>query len=691
MGATSARQHRVGTTGTGRPSLLARLAAAGVVLASALALAVGPTAAVHATAPVDFSGKYVVDDANVISASDEARITASFDKLQKDTGIQLLAVYVPSFSDPTDRAAWGAATAERNSLGTNDILLSVAVDDRLYDVSKASSSTLTTAQLSSVETNDLVPKLKSTQWADAAVALATGIDKAKGPADLSWVPIVLLVVVLLVVAVIVVFSVRRRRRRAEALATSRAEQDVLDRRAATLLVGIDDQITQATQEVDFARAQFGDSAAAPFAAAVDSAKQKVRQAFELRQKLDDEIPDTPEETRAWTEQIIALCEGAHTDIEAQSEAYAKLRASEATVEDDAARLRTDAAALAARRGQSQSTLQALSATYSARAVASVAQNPDQADRLLQFAGERAAEADALIAADKKGEAVGVVDAGRQALVQTDQLLDAIDRASESLRTAQASIDAASADLRSDLQAAARVPAGSTPQSAELPAAVGEVQAALAFAEATRDDPLAVLDRLGQANTRIDTTMAAVRDAEVSRQRAQAALDQAFLNARTQISAARDFIETRRGAISATPRTRLSEAERHLQTAVGLATTDPQSALVEAQQAANMASQAANDANNEVGNFQQQDLFGGGGLGGRGMGGANLGGILTGVIIGGLLNGGGHGGGFGGFGGGGGFGGFGGDGDGGGFGGGGGDFGGGGGDFGGGRDDSGGRF
>lgn len=656
-----------------------KVGARAVLVALMLAVAAvvaGPALAAQATAPVKLDGAYVVDQSDVLSGSDKATIQKSLDKLSKDTGITLLVVYVPTFTSPSDAVQWGAQTAHLNSLGKNDILLSIATTDRLYNVSRDSDSKLSSGQLASIESKDLVPQLRDSQWAAAATAMAAGIDKAAGPADLSWIPITIgVLVVIAIIVFLIIFFVRRRRTAVETQKRV-ASQAELDRQAAGLLVGIDDQITQASQEVGFALAQFGEVAAKPFAEALDSAKEKVRQAFELRQKLDDNIPDTPEQKRAWTEQIIELCQGAHADIEAQSEAYDKLRASEATVAEDTAKLRTDASAAQQRIATSTSTLSTLSSTYSARAVASIAKNPDQAGQLLQFVEQMATESEQQIAADKKGEAVGSVQQGRQALVQVDQLLGAIDKASESLSTAQATIEAASADLRSDIEAAQKVPAGSAPQGSDLPAAITAVQSALGFADATHDDPLAVLDRLTDANTKIDTAMAAVRDAEVSRQRAQAALDQSLLTARSQISAARDFIETRRGAISAGPRTRLSEAERHLSSAVSVATTDPQRALAEAQQASALAQAAANDANDEVGSFDQQGMLGGfGGGAGRG-GGSNLGGILAGVVIGGLLNGGG--GGFGGgFGGGGG-----------GFGGGGGGFGGGG---GGGRDSSGGRF
>jgi hypothetical protein len=108
------------------------LAAAAVVLGSAVA-GVGADRA-HAEPPVSLSGAYVLDQADVLSAADEQRVGESLDALSADSGVDLFVVYVDSFSSPADRAAWGSATASLNQLGPDDVLLSVAVDDRVYDL-----------------------------------------------------------------------------------------------------------------------------------------------------------------------------------------------------------------------------------------------------------------------------------------------------------------------------------------------------------------------------------------------------------------------------------------------------------------------------------------------------------------------------------------------------------------------------
>jgi hypothetical protein len=643
------------------------LAAAAVVLGSAVA-GVGADRA-HAEPPVSLSGAYVLDQADVLSAADEQRVGESLDALAADSGVDLFVVYVDSFSSPADRAAWGSATASLNQLGPDDVLLSVAVGDRVYDLSTDSTGPVSDAERGRLQADVVEPRLRDDDWAGAAVALADGIrDDQAGP-DMSWLlGVVLAVVVLAIVAgvAVVVLRTRRRRKAEDAAAARQAE---LEREAAGMLVTLDDEITAGQQEVGFAAAQFGDDAARPFVEALRRARDQAREAFELQQRLDDAVPDSAEQRREWTERIVELCRAADAALEEQSRAFDERRAAEERVPADVAALPAEVESRVARVAKAREVLARLATAYSPRAVAGVAENADQADRLVEFARETADAAREDLAASRPGEAVAGVRAVRQAFGQVDQLLSSVDHAGEQLRTAATTIAALAADLRADVATAESLPPGSAPDGVDVAGSVAAARAAVALAGTTTDDPLAVLADLGAANARIDAVLAAVREQGEKDRRAQAALDQALRTARDQISSARDFIQTRRGGIGTRPRTRLSEAERHLAAAVSLAVRDRDAALVEAHDAAQLAAAAASEAAAEVQQYQQVGF--GGGYGGRGRGGADLGGIVTGLVIGGLLNGGG-----GGFGGGG-------------FGGGGGGFGGGGG--GGGRSSGGGRF
>ena len=130
----------------------------------------------------------------------------------------------------------------------------------------------------------------------------------------------------------------------------------------------------------------------------------------------------------------------------------------------------------------------------------------------------------------------------------------------------------------------------------------------------------------------------MRDAQQKLQSARAQLPTAISTASSQISAANDFITTRRGGVGSTSRTRVSEATRHLELAVGLAPSDPVTALAEATAAQSLAAQALALAQNDV------DYGGGMGLGGGqgGSFGGGLGAAILGGLIGGMLSGGGGG-------------------------------------------------
>jgi hypothetical protein len=188
--------------------------------------------------------------------------------------------------------------------------------------------------------------------------------------------------------------------------------------------------------------------------------------------------------------------------------------------------------------------------------------------------------------------------------------------------------------------------------------VAQVRTELA---ATRPDPAAAVARLHAADANLDQALAEARDAAERATRARALLAQTLPVARAEVSAASDFITTRRGAVDAGARASLSEAQRHLALAESLASTDPVAALAAAQQAQSLAASASESARHDVANWGGYGGYGSG-YGGRGFdagsfAGAVLGGILAGQSRGGSWGGGwGGGGGYGGGWGGGGFGG-----------------------------------
>ncbi|MBO9058357.1 TPM domain-containing protein, partial [Curtobacterium flaccumfaciens pv. flaccumfaciens] len=585
----------------------------------AMLIVLAPAATAHAMAPVDLGGAYVLDEADALTASQQSKVEQAVQDLYAETQTQLFVVFVPSFTDPTDHTEWGRAVLEQNQIDTDGILLSVAVDERNYDVQQTNETAISSSDVENAVNDSLLPELKQGDWSGAAVAFADGLTQSQAPVDLTWLWILLLVVVVGLVVVVLVIRTRNKRRTAAATEAQEASLADLERTAGGALVTIDDELRTAEQEVGFASAQFGPDAAKPFADAVQAAQREVRKAFTIRQQLDDEIPDTPQQRAEWANQIIVICERAHAAIEEQTEAFDQLRSLEDGIEDAAASLAQAVAAAPASVGAAAAALDRVRARYTGRTLATVANNVDQAHQVLAFATERSNAATASIAAGDKGEAVVAVRDAQHALAQVQQLTDGALAAEQSFDEATARAEAMRIDIQGDVAAARSLRSGGP----DLAAAVTRAEAVLRQGLDPKD-PVAAVDALTRANTEIDQAIAAARGAEEQRQRATQALDAALRDARNRISQARDYVSLHRGGIGPTARTRLSEAQRAYDDAVELAPSNPGQALNAARAAEQYAAAAMDAANDDLGGW-------GGGQGGGG-GGAQLGGLVTGLVL-----------------------------------------------------------
>ena len=622
-----------------------RLGAGAVLLAGMAVLA--PPAAAFAEDPVDLGGAYVLDRVGAV-AGDEARVQAALDDLYERASIQLFVVYVSTFANPTDAAEWADATAIDNSLGQDDLLLAVALDDRAYAFSIDDGFALSDSQLDRVE-KSTEAELVNDRWANAAIAAAqtiaaeaTGVvgpsvpDPGAGPgadpaapaADGTNLLLPLIGGVAVVGGGIFIYS-RIRKRNAEGNVTAIPEQMTqkqLDQRAGTLLVQLDDSLKTSEQELGFAVAQFGEDATKEFTATVASAKHKVTAAFTLRQKLDDAQPDTGQEKREWTTQIVQLCEAADAELDAQADAFDELRQLEKNAPAALAEVRTLAATTSARTEPAKASLKTLGDTYSVAAIKPVIDNVQQADKLLSFATAAADKAQASIAAGNGSEAAMAVRGAQASLGQAGQLYDAIETLAGDLVDANDKLVAAIADTTQDIAAARALSQDAA--SAPLAPMIAAAAAALAAATA-QGNPIVSLAQIEKANAELDRVFDGVRDTQQKITAATAQLDGLITAARAQITSTMEFVSTRRGGVGAMARTRLNEANNRLGQAVALATSDPVAALNEAQQATTLATTALGMARADVDSFQAREQYTASSV--DGSDGADLGGILGGLF------------------------------------------------------------
>jgi len=408
------------------------------------------------------------------------------------------------------------------------------------------------------------------------------------------------------------------------------------------VVEVDNAVRTSGNELSLAVEEFGERDTAPFTTAVEGAKTALTQAFNARQILDDTIPETPQQRRDLLTRVIVAAARADDELEAQREAFGKLRDLVINAPDRLDTLTQQMVDLTARIEPAERTLAALRSQFSETALASVADNVEHARQRLAFADQNISQARALVA-KPAGSQSGLVDAIRAAesgLGQARTLLDAVDSASTDINRAVAALPASIADIGNGITAAsAQLAKGDVPRAEELGAARDAAVAAVAHAQsAGTSDPLGAFTQLTQADATLDQLLAAISDEVEAAARLTRACDQAVLTAQAQVRSVSDFVDTRRGSVGPEARTRLAEAVRQLEAANAVRATNPAEGIQRANGAAMLAVQAQSMAHADVSAAQRQytGRYGGGGFGGGG--GGNMGAVLGGILIGNILSG-----------------------------------------------------
>ncbi|AZG46960.1 TPM domain-containing protein [Gordonia insulae] len=598
----------------------------------------------------------VVDSANVLTSAQRSQLQSSIDQLYTEHEVQLWVVYVRDF-DGQSAEQWAQQTAATSDLGDRDVLLAVATDDRAYYFNSPEAiDELDQDTLNDIARDDIVPALKNSDWAGAGEAAVNGISSAMTPSNTG------LITAAAVGGIVVVggaggllYSRRRKRRQVDAGIEALREQeltgdqlvhqplDVLDPWSREVLTDTDNAIRTSEEELQLAIGEFGEADTAPFSAALASAKKGLADSFVLRQRLDDAIPETPDEQRALLVQIITTCTDVDAELDAQVESFDAMRNLLINADSRLAELTQKLVAVRARIEQSQATLDTLITKHGEQVLASINQNVTLAHDELDFAEHSADQGREAVAAPagEQGPAVAAIRTAEGALDQANKLLDAIDNADRNIAAAHSRMPALIEEVDGELAEAAALTTDGGPA---LATAIANATTAVADARARfADDPLGTFTALVDADAELDNALAAARSASVERQRRSELLTAAITSAQAKVSAASDFIGTRRGAIQSTARTRLSEAQRLLQEATDAATTDPAGAADTARRAGSLADQALMAAQGDVAQWQQSQRSG------PSVGGAVLGGILVDSFLRGGLGGGGRGwgGGFGG--------------------------------------------
>ncbi|MDQ3879964.1 MAG: TPM domain-containing protein, partial [Chloroflexota bacterium] len=437
-------------------------------LRAAGALAIGLLAAALAVATparaqdVPDLREQITDVAGVIG-SDTAEADAALERLLREQGVQLYALFVDTVggvpvTDYAQDVFFG------NSLGGNDVLLVVAVDDRLDAVwvgdgfDELIEGDLTDSEIDDVLANHVEPQLRDGDFEGAVVAAADAIGDATDPG--TGAGTILLIMVGVVVAFLVVLWLWGAIRRAGQNRRAAEERDrrtgQLAREANTLLLQTDENVRNAQQELAFAEAQFSESDVKPYRAALDEARGELKAAFLVRQQLDDAVPETPEAREKMLREIVERCGRAQGVIDAHRDRFRELRDLERTAPEVLERLPAELDELEQRATSAEAALATLQ-QYAEASWRPVKGNVIEARKRLASARELLPAGRRSVERGDRQAAARSTRAAQQAAGEARTLLEAVVRLSDSLEQAQRSLPGELAAAETDVKAALALP------------------------------------------------------------------------------------------------------------------------------------------------------------------------------------------------------------------------------------------
>lgn len=598
----------------------------------------------------------VTDNAKVLSDSGRAAVTSAIDKLYTDRHIRLWVVYVDNFSGQ-NAEDWARRTRAASELGDYDALLAVATTGRAYAFFVPSAiKSVKAGQVDQLRRTRIEPALHNGDWSGAAVAAANGLNTSPPSSGRVFLLVALLVLALAVAALLVVMRYRRRRRRAAALTAARRVDptdaaalaavplDALDDLSRSMVVDVDNAVRTSANELSLAIDEFGAERTQPFTEAVNNAKAALSQAFTVRQELDDSMPETPAQRRDLLTRVIVSAARADRELEAQTEAFEKLRDLVLNAPSRLDALTEQYVELTSRIDPAEQRLAELRNEFDATALASVSGNVAGAKERLAFADRNIGTARELAGHAELGKQTGLVDAyhaAESALGQARALLDAIDNAATDIRHAIAALPSVVDDTRAAVQRADEqlrsAPSAASAHTAELTAAHDAATGALDYSRSTGGsaDPLGSFARLTKAGADLDRILEAVAQEQANAERLNRSFEQALFTAQARVRGVSEYVDTRRGSIGAEARTRLAEAGRHLQAARDKRPTNVTDAIAHANAASTLAAQAQALANADVQRAQRVYAGRGGGDTGAMIGGIIIGNVLSGAMRGGF--------------------------------------------------------
>jgi hypothetical protein len=579
----------------------------------------------------------VTDDVDALGGRED-ELAVELEEIADRAGVQLFVLYTDTtgglpVTDFADR------TAEANSLGAGDALLVVALGDRTYALWVSDSLRLSDREVDTILLRDVEPELGAGDFFAAAVAAGDGIADATGAPAATRRPAEpeegtggtgILAGVLLLVGLLGGGAWGWNRLQEQRGAKRAAEErdrrtGELAREANALLLASDEAVRDAEQELGFAEAQFREADVGAFRDALEEARAELHAAFELRQRLDDDVPDTHEQRVAMLTEILDRTRRLDEVLVAAHTRLDELRDLERTAPEVLAVLPSRAAEVEQRLVGAEPLLERLQVIAGDSAEA-VEGNLVEAGKRIAAAREAVTSGQEALAAAEIGSASEGARAARdaeEALAEAVKLIEGVEHLAESAAAAEQELDTTLARAAAALDEA-RTAVSEAPEGG-MEEQLAAAQTLFARADAQLGgggDVLAAYELALGASAAADQILSGVRAAEQARARARASADAALRSAEVAYRRADDYLAGRRRGVGREARTRLQEAERHLLEARASLEADAGEAAQKAARSERLANEAYRLARTDFDRYDRhQGPFGrgpyGGGWSGRG--------------------------------------------------------------------------
>lgn len=572
-----------------------------IAVLTAILLALGLPAL--AASPLSISDS-VTDPDGWLSSADRSTIESATSRAAS-SGKPVKVVVVANFSG-TDADSWCKQTVERSSLANGTVVYVIAYSQRrdaacsyngpssssLQSAVRASEAQLTPNPLTSSAVangvNAFVNTLLSGTSSSGSSSTGSSYSSNAGATNDDtgslfgmFVMFLLLVGGVIAIAIGVARSSRRNRLAAQqatqvdAERAARAAQD-----ANRQLLSADEQVRTATDELNYARAQFGLNSTDEFARAIEAGKAAVSRGFSAQGQMNSAT--VPAEQLRLATAIMQDLGANMNPLSAIQASFATKRAEQASLPERIAEARERLAEELTDLERAKSELASISTLYPAQMLASLQDNPEQASALLTSARTALDTAEASAPTDR-AHAASALDTALRALTMANHQTDAIFSAKSDLDAIRDRLVTAISSISSDITDVNELntdPAVFNPMVADAHAAIAEAQAALA----NTGDPLAALEHLRMSEATLDAALEPLRTKEEAYEKARTAAEAQISLAESAVSQAQRYVQGRRGAIDLELRSTLNNAETALSTAQRSLEDDPEAASTHAMNA-----------------------------------------------------------------------------------------------------------